>query len=94
MVPSADLWVPWLRSSIQNHEQIVSHLKAIHPKIQKMSGNLERLPLRICLGVLYHKVVFSHNLSGQIKKIDDLFIQFWNYGHFYGLEPQFASYTL
>ena len=63
-------------------------------KNSKMSGNLERLPLRICLDVLYPKVVFSHPFSDQIKKIDELFIKFYNYRHFYGLAPQFASYAL
>ena len=56
-----------------------------------MSGNLERLPLIICLDVLYQKVVFYHHFYDQIKKIDELSIKFWNYGHFYGLAPQFAS---
>ena len=59
-----------------------------------MSGNLERLPLIICLDVLYQKVVFYHHFYDQIKKIDELSIKFWNYGHFYGLAPRFAVNTL
>ena len=92
--PKWSLWVGWFVNESIKRVRKMPDLRWKLSKMSKMSGYLERLPLRIWVGFFHKKGEIPPPLHGQVQKIEELLIKIMNKSELKDRKGQFRRKTL